>query len=134
MKVSYKIINARDFIKAKPTGEIDLEESKKLLGQIAAMASPPAAYEILIDARESYGNLNYADMWELVAELGRHREAFRNKIAFLVRDDEQFDKASFLQLCAKNRGFEVSAFTSFEETINWLHSSGDTEDGGTSCN
>jgi hypothetical protein len=128
MKIRYKIINAKDFIKAKPTGEIDLEESKKLLGQIAAMASPPADYEVLIDARESYGNLNYADVWELVAELGRHSEAFRNKIALLVRDDEQFDKASFMELCAKNRGFKVAAFIDFEEATNWLQSSSELED------
>ncbi|MHC4153461.1 MAG: hypothetical protein ACYST6_00825 [Planctomycetota bacterium] len=128
MKIRYKIINAKDFIKTRPTGEIDLEESKRLLGQIAAMAGPPADYEILIDARESRGNLNYADMWELVSELSRHSEAFRNKIALLVRDDEQFNKASFMELCAKNRGFEVAAFTSFERTIDWLQSSGDTED------
>ncbi|MHC4154115.1 MAG: hypothetical protein ACYSTZ_12410 [Planctomycetota bacterium] len=128
MKVRYKIINAKDFIRAKPTGEIDLEQSKKLLGQIAAMAGPPADYEILIDTREMYGNLNYADMWELVSELGRHSEAFRNKIALLARDDEQFDKVSFMELCAKNRGFKVAAFTSFERTIDWLQSSGDTED------
>jgi hypothetical protein len=31
MRVNYKIIQAMDFIKAKPTGEIDLEESKKVL-------------------------------------------------------------------------------------------------------
>ena len=71
MKTRYKIINGKDFIKARPTGEIDLEQSKKLLVQLAAMANPPADYEILIDVREMYGNLNYADMWELVAELGR---------------------------------------------------------------
>jgi hypothetical protein len=35
MRVNYKIIQAKDFIKAKPTGEIDLNESKKVLGQIA---------------------------------------------------------------------------------------------------
>jgi hypothetical protein len=128
MKIRYKIINAKDFIRAKPTGEIDLEESKKLLGQVAAMASPPADYEILLDVRESYGNLSYVDIWDLVSELGRHRSAFRNKIALLVRDDVQFDKASFMEYCARNRGFKVAAFTSFEETINWLQSSGDTED------
>ena len=128
MKTRYKIINGKDFIKARPTGEIDLEQSKKLLVQLAAMASPPADYEILIDVREMYGNLNYADMWELVAELGRHPEAFRNKVAILARDDLQFDKVSFMELCAKNRGFKVAAFTDFEKTINWLQSSSDLDE------
>ena len=51
MRVNYKIIQAKDFIKAKPTGEIDLEESKKVLGQLTEMA----------------------DLHELVLEFGRHR-------------------------------------------------------------
>ena len=51
MPVNYKIIQAKDFIKAKPTGGIDLEESKKVLGQLMEMA----------------------DLHELVFEFGRHR-------------------------------------------------------------
>jgi hypothetical protein len=127
MKVNYKVIKAKDFLKAKPTGEADVEYAKKMLTQIAAMATPPADYEILLDIREAQGNLNYADVYELIAVLGRHRNAFRNKIAILARDDEQFDRAHFLELSAKYRGFEVGAFTSFEETINWLHGSSGLE-------
>lgn len=127
MKVNYRIIKAKDFIKAKPSGEIDLDQSKRVLIQIAAMTSPPADYEILIDVRESHGNLTYVDVWDLVSELGRHREAFRNKIAILTRGDEQFDRASFMEYCAKKSGFEVSAFTDFEETISWLHAAVDLE-------
>ncbi len=120
MKTSYKLISAKDFIKAHPTGEPDLEQSKKILIELASIAEPPADYEILLDVRESYGNLTLFDMYELVEELGRHRSSFRNKIAFLSRSDHQFDKARFLELCARNRGFQVGAFTDFQETIEWL--------------
>lgn len=127
MKVNHRVINAKDFIKAKPTGELDLEHAKKMLTRIALMATPPADYEILVDVREAHGNLNYADMYELMAVLGQHRDACRNKIAILARDDEQFDRAHFTELCAKYRGFEVGAFTNFEETINWLTSASGLE-------
>ncbi len=120
MKTTYKLISAKDFIKAHPTGEPDLEQSKKILVELASIAEPPADYEILLDVRDSYGHLSFFDMYELVAELGRQRSAFRNKIAFLSRPDDQFDKAQFLELCARNRGFQVGAFTDFQETIEWL--------------
>ncbi len=122
MKTSYKLISAKDFIKAHPTGEPDLEQSKKILVELASIAEPPADYEILLDVRESYGNLSLFDIYEFVAELGRHRSSFRNKIAILSRPrpDVQFDKAQFLKLCARNRGFQVGAFTDFQETIEWL--------------
>jgi hypothetical protein len=120
MKTTYKIISAKDFIKANPTGEPDLAEAKRILIELVSIAQPPADYEILLDVRETYGHLTYFDMYELVAELGRHRGTFHNKIAFLARNDHQFDKGRFMELCAKNRGFQVCAFTDFEETIEWL--------------
>ena len=126
MKTTYKIIDAKDFIKAHPTGEADLEQSKKILIELATIAGPPADYEILLDIREAnkhlnYGHLNYCEIYQFVEELGRHRSAFRNKIAVLARPDSQFDRACFMELCAKNRGFQVGAFTEFEKTVEWLN-------------
>jgi hypothetical protein len=119
-KVDYMIVSAKDFIKAKPSGEIDLEQSKKVLSEIATIAEPPADYEILLDIRQAYGNLTFIDVHGLVMEFGKHRAAFRNKIAVLSRDDRQFDNAQFMELCAKNRGFQIAAFINVEETIDWL--------------
>jgi hypothetical protein len=34
MQINYKIILAKDFIRATPTGELDLEQSKILINQI----------------------------------------------------------------------------------------------------
>ena len=128
MNVNYKIINAQDFIKAKPSGEIDLARSKEVLSEIAAMVSPPDDYEILLDIREAYGNLSYSDVYELVAVLGQHRAEFSNKIAILARDDEQFDRARFLELSASLNGFRIGAFLDFERTINWLQPSVDLDE------
>jgi len=122
MPVNYKIIQAKDFIKAKPTGGIDLEESKKVLGLLAEMAKLVEDCEILLDVREAYGDLDMADLNELVLEFGRHREAFRSKIAVLARNDEQFNKAVFVEMFAGIDGFKVMAFTEFEDAINWLQS------------
>ena len=48
----YRVISGKDFIKAKPTGQIDLAESKKVLASIASITRPPADYEILLDIRD----------------------------------------------------------------------------------
>jgi hypothetical protein len=128
MRVHYKIIQAKDFIKAKPTGGIDLDESKKVLGQIAQMEHLIGDHELLLDLREVHSNLDKDDLFELILELGRHKEAFRSKIAVIARDDEQFNKAVFLEMCANIDGFTVTAFTDYEEAINWLQSSEGIED------
>jgi hypothetical protein len=120
MHVNYRVIQAKDFVKVKPTGGIDLEESKKVLGQLAAMREVLGGYEILLDVREAFGNLNQDDLWELLVELGKHREAFKNKIAVLTRNDEQFNKAVFLELCGGIVGFKILAFDDFEQATSWL--------------
>jgi hypothetical protein len=122
MHVNFRIIQAKDFVKIKPRGGVDLEESKKVLSQLAEMEQVLGGYEILLDVREAYGDLNKDDLWELVLELGKHRAAFRNKIAVLARTDEQFNKAVFMELCAAISGFKILAFDDFEQATNWLHS------------
>ncbi len=128
MRVNYKIIQAMDFIKARPTGEIDLDESKKLLGQLADMEQIIGGHEILMDLREVHSRMDHADLFELIAELGRHKEAFLSKIAVIARDDEQFNKAVFLEMCANIDRFTVMAFTDFEKATNWLQSNDGIED------
>jgi hypothetical protein len=129
-QVMYKIIQAKDFIKATPSGEVDLAESRRILGEMAEMASLPGEYNILLDVRETFGNMDHDDVWELVEELGQRRKAFRNKIAVLTRNDEQFNKAAFAEMCANMsmHDFKLSAFTEFEQATEWLQSSGGLED------
>jgi len=121
MSTNYKIVHARDFIKSKHSGEIDLEESKKALVLMAKIAEPPADFDILVDTRDAQMNLNITEMLELAFELTQHRKSFRNKIAFLVGDDVELAKANLLEFYARDRGFHAKAFNNFEETINWFN-------------
>jgi hypothetical protein len=128
MSVKYKIIQSMDFIKAKPSGDIDLEESKKVLAQIAAMLQIGDDFEVLIDVRDAYGNLGQEELCELVLEFGKHREAFRSKIAVIAREGDQFNKAVFVEMCANLDGFQIFAFTDFEDATDWLQSDGGVGD------
>lgn len=120
----YRVISGKDFIKAKPSGDLDLEGSKKMLASIASVTKPPANYEIMLDIRDVNNKKYFTrfEVLEFVKELVRNRSAFRNKIAVLSRDDKQFDNSRFAELCATNRGLLVKAFISFEEAIEWLTS------------
>ena len=118
-----QIIPARDFVKITPKGKLDLESSKKRLAKIASVISPLARTdsETLIDTREAKSSMTATDIWQLASEFAEHRMTFRNKIAVLIPQNG-FDRANFFDLCAQNRGFEVGAFTDFEDAINWLTS------------
>lgn len=119
MPTDIKLIHTQDFIRATLEGKLDFETSKKILIEIASATADLVDYEILLDTRKSDVELSVTDLWYLAAELSHLGKAFSRKTAVLC-PVERFDKAAFFALCAKNRGFRVQAFTSFEDAINWL--------------
>jgi len=124
MSTNIRIIHAHDFIKVTPEGQFDFEESKKVLMEIASAVAPMMDYEIILDTRKAQIGMSIADLWNLTTELSNLRKAFsHNKIAVLC-PLEQFDNAGFFALCAQNRGFQVRAFTSCEDAIEWLIANG----------
>ena len=123
MPTDIRIIHANDFIVATPQGQLDRENSKKLLMEIASASAPLRDYEILLDTRKAQSAMSVADLWYLAAELGKFRKAFSRKTAVLC-PRERFDQAGFFALCAQNRGFLVMPFTAFEDAIEWLIAKG----------
>ncbi|HMT12754.1 MAG TPA: hypothetical protein PKA39_14150 [Ignavibacteria bacterium] len=120
MKAEIKFVKTKDFISTTASGELNLEESKNVLNKLAALIHPDEQHDILVDIRDTVSVLTLSDIYELVTEIGRHRSSFRNKVAILLADHHDFDKAVFLEMCAGNRGFSVNTFTEFEEAVNWL--------------
>ena len=49
----------------------------------------------------------------------RYRKTFARRTAILC-PIERFDHARFFALCAEHRGFNIQAFTSYEEAMEWL--------------
>lgn len=120
MKAEIKFVKTRDFIKTTASGQLNLEQSKKVLEEIARLNTPDDLHDILVDIRETEPGLSLSDIYELVTAVGNHRQAFRKKIAILLGAQHDFDKARFLEMCASNRGYNVNAFDDFEEAVNWL--------------
>jgi hypothetical protein len=120
MKAEIKFVKTKDFIKTTAAGQLNLEESKKVLSELALLNSPDNLHDLLIDIRETVSVLTLSDIYELVAEVGKYRQSFRNNIAILIGSQHDIDKARFLEMCASNRGFSVNVFTDFEESVNWL--------------
>ena len=114
-----RIIHAHEFIKATPEGQLDLEATKKVLLQIAAASAPADDYDVVLDTRKAQSEMSAGDLWDLAAELHKSREAFSRKTAVLVPLD-RLDYAAFFSLCAQERGFDVSAFTSYGDAMTWL--------------
>ena len=119
MPANVKVIQAHEFVRARPGGVLNLEASEQLLLDIAKAAEGLDRIEILVDTRHAEGQLGAADLWFLADRLGRHRHAFSGKTAVLC-PTARFDRARFFALIAGSKGFDVEAFTSYEEAVEWL--------------
>ncbi len=123
MLSNIRIIHAKDFIKSTPEGPPDLERSKKLLLEIASASALSADYAIILDSRKAETVLSVSDVWYLATELSKYRKAF-SRMTAVICPREEFDHAAFFALCSQNRGFNISAFISFEDAIEWLTADG----------
>lgn len=119
MPTHIRLVHAHEFIQASPEGTIDLDRSKELLIEIAACSSPEHDYDMILDTREARMRMSVSDLRYLAAEMHKHPKTFARKTAVLV-PREDFDHAGFFALCAQERGFEVSAFTSPGDAMEWL--------------
>ena len=124
MDLQLHIIHASDFLRACPTGELDLECSKQLLLTLAAANKPPADRDILIDLRTASGaQLETGEMVALVRVMVDHLASFQHKIALLLPPDAPGYRAGLMEHLADSRGFNVEVFKDFEQALTWLMSS-----------
>lgn len=115
-----RIVNARDFVSAKPDGVLNLEESEQLLRDVVGLSDPLDDFDILVDTRDAVSTLSATDLWFLADRLVRYPKTFAGRTAILC-PSERFDHASFFALCAENQGIDMRAFTSYEDAMKWLN-------------
>ncbi len=125
MPTKIKIIKAKEFLEVTSDGIINITTSRQLLLDIAKAENNPVDYELFVDFRDTQNQLSIADLYELAAELYKHGNTFRKKVALLVLPGINFNSAQFFETCAQNRGFDINAFTDYEKAIRWILSMDD---------
>jgi hypothetical protein len=115
-----RVINARDFVSAKPDGLLNLEESEHLLREVVHVSDPLEEFDILVDTRDATSTLSATDLWFLADRLVNYPRTFVGTRTAILCPNDRFDHASFFALCAENKGIEMQAFTSYEEAMLWL--------------
>jgi hypothetical protein len=119
MPTDIRVVHAHEFLQATPEGALDLAGSKEMLIEIALRSAPEDGYDIILDLRGTQMTLSIDDLWHFAAELHQYPGVFARKTAVIVPRDD-FDHAGFFALCAQERGFQVSAFTSLGDAMEWL--------------
>jgi hypothetical protein len=108
-------------MKATPEGWLDRDKTMKLLLEIASVAPSLSDFHVILDTRKAQSGLNEIDLWYLASELSNSfREVAKSPRMAVLCPVERFNQADFFALCAKNRGFNINAFTSFEDAYEWI--------------
>ncbi len=119
MPSDIRVIRPHEFLRSTEDGRLDLEESKRLLAEIALASPPSKHYDVLVDTRSAHSRMTVSDLLDLASGLRKVRGSFTGKTALVV-PRERLDHAEFFAACAEDRGFEVSAFTSLGDAMTWL--------------
>ena len=114
-----KVIHARDFIRAGADGSFHIEDSLRMLAEIAAAAADLKEHDVVVDVRQAQSQLSVSDLWTLAQKLAEYRHTQLRKTAVLC-PMERFDKVRFFAMCAENQGFRIRAFTDYESAMEWV--------------
>jgi hypothetical protein len=119
MPKNVKVIQASDFVRASPSGQVYLDEAEKLLKDIASAGVGLDGFHVLVDTRRVTAGLSATELWYLADKVANFRRSASRRIAILC-PMERFDHSRFFALCAENRGLNVQAFTGYEDAMEWL--------------
>jgi hypothetical protein len=125
MSTNIRVIHHLDFLRVRADGRADMDMAKSLLARVAATAASLEKYEVLIDIRDTVGQLTPDEVCELAASLDQFRGTFLRKTAVLC-PRERFDNAKLFSLLAGSHGFRnIRAFLNYEDAMEWLLGSED---------
>jgi len=62
MPADIRVIHAHDFTRVTPEDQLDLEESRKLLLEVASASAPLTDYDIVLDTRHTESEMSVTDL------------------------------------------------------------------------
>jgi hypothetical protein len=115
------IIKAGEFLRSGPTGVLDVTASCKVLKALAEALVDRGVHKALLDVRKMriHPPVSYTELYQLARAFQEAGFGSHHRLAVLVAPG-RYDKAEFFALCASGRGWNVSAFDTFEDAFDWL--------------
>ena len=124
MKVEVKYYSAADVIIVHAEGRLDLSKSKEMIKRIVSHSEYDQYFEEVLDLRDVTCDLSTFDFFEIASFMAWPNPKFptRRRIAIVVSGDKEFDRATFFETSARNRGLLVRSFLHLSAAEEWLES------------
>jgi len=117
--VDIRVIHPHAIVQVTPSGEFDLETSKRAMTEVVAFGEGQTNYDVILDTRLAKSLLSMTDLWHLAAHYATLPQASHRRIAIIV-PPERLEHAHFLALCGENNGFDTRGFAEIGEALKWL--------------
>ena len=119
MAYNLRVVKTSDFIRYDGRGQTDRVRSRRILERIAKACVDSEMNCALLDVRDLHSHLELKDLYSLInafKDMGFRRE---HRLAIL-HSYRGTHKADFFAMCASARGWNVRAFDSFEDAMEWF--------------
>lgn len=119
MPMELQIIRASEFIRLGAEGKLDLKASREILAMLADACRKRGIDRALMDARNIRAELTPTELAELVNAFREIGFTENQRLALLHTGDQNY-RARMFAFIGSLRGWNLQAFDSYEEAINWL--------------
>lgn len=121
MSPAIEIYEDQKIIQRTVTGELSTKRSLRLVRELSVAIKLNKGYNILIDLRDTLTRPETLDLMEIATACSRYKYDFKGKIAFLIPDTKERNKAAQLfRTCMEAQGFAFKQFYDYEAAIEWL--------------
>jgi hypothetical protein len=118
MPYNLHIIKTSDFVRLSAKGSPDLQESFKVLSEIARTCIERGINCALLDVRDLYSQLSVNDLYWLAHAF--HDMGFRKHHCLAVLHRYGAERAEIFATFAADEGWNVRGFENYEEAIEWF--------------
>lgn len=126
MPMNLQIIRANEFIRFGPQGKLNLASSRQALAELAQACRRRRISRALIDAREARSDLTPNDIASLVRAFDAIGFTRDQRLAILHVASQTY-RARVFTLFANLRGWKVRSFGDFEQALEWLALTGESD-------
>ena len=115
------VIHAGEFIRSDPQGTLDMQQSRRVLFELARALVERGVDRAILDVRRARLDppATYAQLYELARAFRQAGFSDRHRLA-LLHPLNRVEKAEFLADCMAGDGWNAAAFDNFEEAFDWL--------------
>ena len=122
MTVRLKFYTLNEYIRLNKSGDLDIEESMKMVRTLVNASSFKPRSHILVDLRETRLNsVGFEEILKIANELSKYQDIKNKKIANVIPDEvDRLHIAKNFKLALNVSGFQYDFFTEMEKAIEWL--------------